>query len=75
MVWRDGEWSWEHVGCYDLAALGCNAIGLDVGDDEMEEGGQNWGFGVGCVWVSHNEGVFGCGGVCLVKLAEWDRSG
>jgi hypothetical protein len=47
---RDGEWRERHVRCDCLRVLRGDALGLCVGDDEVEEvleDGSGWAWGVG----------------------------
>jgi hypothetical protein len=51
--------SWEHVHGDLLALLRCDALGLHIRDNPMEEvrqDGSSWAWSVG---VDHDEGVFG----------------
>lgn len=63
---RDGERGQGHVRSDGLAGLGGDAAGLGVGDDGVEEVGEDGGFGAWGVWVDEEVGVF-----CRKRVVAW----
>jgi hypothetical protein len=61
-VRRDGQRGRGHVGSDGFALLRRDAFGLHVGDDPVQEVGEDGRRGAGGVGVDEDEGVFGCGG-------------
>lgn len=57
---RDGQRSRGHVGGNGFTLLGRDALGLHVGDDPVQEVGEDGCGGAWSIGVDHDEGVFGC---------------